>query len=97
MNSPFVIALAVLAVTLIVILVWTLRQSQQLKLGELSLREKMLAKENELSGAIQSWHNSDNQNISDREVIYIRYDDLNKLYIYLCAKCDTVWKTEKNN
>jgi DNA-directed RNA polymerase subunit M/transcription elongation factor TFIIS len=33
----------------------------------------------------------------DREVIYIRYDDLNKLYIYLCAKCDTVWKTEKNN
>jgi DNA-directed RNA polymerase subunit M/transcription elongation factor TFIIS len=33
----------------------------------------------------------------DREVIYIRYDDMNKLYIYLCAKCDTVWKTEKNN
>lgn len=32
-----------------------------------------------------------------REVIYIRYDDLNKLYIYLCAKCDIVWKTEKNN
>ena len=67
MNSPFVIALAVLAVTLIVILVWTLRQSQQLKLGELSLREKMLAKENELSGAIQSWHNSDNQNASLRQ------------------------------
>ena len=67
MNSPFVIALAVLAVTLIVILVWTLRQSQQLKLAELSLREKMLAKENELSGAIQSWHNSDNQNASLRQ------------------------------
>ena len=67
MNSPVVIALAVLAVTLIVILVWTLRQSQQLKLGELSLREKMLAKENELSGAIQSWHNSDNQNASLRQ------------------------------
>lgn len=32
----------------------------------------------------------------DREVIYIRYDDLNKLYIYLCAKCDTTWKTEKS-
>ncbi len=67
MNSPVVIALAVLAVTLIVILVWTLRQSQQLKLAELSLREKMLAKENELSGAIQSWHNSDNQNASLRQ------------------------------
>ena len=67
MNSPVVIALAVLAVTLIVILVWTLRQSQQLKLAELSLREKMLAKENELSGAIQSWHDSDNQNASLRQ------------------------------
>ena len=42
-------------------------------------------------------HNTEGQNLSDREVIYIRYDDLNKLYIYLCAKCDTVWKTEKNN
>jgi DNA-directed RNA polymerase subunit M/transcription elongation factor TFIIS len=33
----------------------------------------------------------------EREVIYIRYDDTNKLYIYLCGVCDTVWKTEKNN
>ena len=31
-----------------------------------------------------------------REVIYIRYNDLNKLYIYLCAKCDTVWNTDHN-
>ena len=44
-------------------------------------------------------HVDDNQptNLNDREVIYIRYDDMNKLYIYLCAKCYTVWKTEKNN
>tara|TARA_B110000285_G_C14523932_1_gene337811 strand:- start:141 stop:488 length:348 start_codon:yes stop_codon:yes gene_type:complete len=34
---------------------------------------------------------------ADREVIYIRYDDTNMSYIYLCAKCDTVWKTEKHN
>ena len=33
----------------------------------------------------------------EREVLYIRYDDTNKLYIYLCAVCDTIWKTEKNN
>lgn len=33
---------------------------------------------------------------NEREVIYIRYDDINKLYIYLCAKCDTVWQTDKN-
>ena len=29
-----------------------------------------------------------------REVIYIRYDDMNQLYIYMCAKCDTIWKTD---
>jgi aspartate carbamoyltransferase regulatory subunit len=38
-----------------------------------------------------------NKEDGNRDVIYIRYDDTNKLYIYLCAKCDTVWKTEKSN
>lgn len=28
-----------------------------------------------------------------REVINVRYDDTNMKYIYICAKCDTVWKT----
>ena len=36
--------------------------------------------------------NKDESN--DREVIYIRYDDTNMKYIYLCAKCDTMWKTD---
>jgi DNA-directed RNA polymerase subunit M/transcription elongation factor TFIIS len=29
-----------------------------------------------------------------REVIYLRYDDINMKYIYLCAVCNTIWKTE---
>ena len=29
-----------------------------------------------------------------REIIYIRYDDINMKYAYLCSTCDTVWKTE---
>lgn len=29
-----------------------------------------------------------------REIIYIRYDDKNMKYVYLCSTCDTVWKTE---
>lgn len=36
--------------------------------------------------------NKDNEN---REVIYIRYDDTNMKYIYLCAVCDTTWKTDE--
>ena len=28
-----------------------------------------------------------------REIIYIRYDDTNMKYVYLCCECDTVWNT----
>lgn len=38
-----------------------------------------------------------NKEGKSREVIYIRYDDTNKLYIYLCVNCDTLWNTEHNN
>jgi DNA-directed RNA polymerase subunit M/transcription elongation factor TFIIS len=30
-----------------------------------------------------------------REIIYIRYDDINMKYVYLCSTCDCVWKTEE--
>lgn len=30
------------------------------------------------------------------EIIYIRYDDVNMKYIYLCSTCDLVWKAESN-
>lgn len=29
------------------------------------------------------------------EIIYVRYDDANLKYVYLCAKCDKVWNTEQ--
>ena len=29
----------------------------------------------------------------EREIIYIRYDDINMKYVYLCSECDTVWQT----
>ena len=28
------------------------------------------------------------------EIIYIRYDDANLKYIYICSTCDTTWKTD---
>jgi DNA-directed RNA polymerase subunit M/transcription elongation factor TFIIS len=31
-----------------------------------------------------------------RDVIYIRYDNVDLKYAYLCPICDTVWKTDKN-
>jgi len=30
---------------------------------------------------------------SDKEVIYLRTDDVNMNYVYICSKCDTIWKT----
>ena len=32
----------------------------------------------------------------EREIIYIRYDDANMKYIYLCSDCDTIWKTNES-
>ena len=29
----------------------------------------------------------------ENDVIYVRYDDINIKYIYMCAHCDTTWKT----
>lgn len=40
-------------------------------------------------------NNDDEGSVSDREVIYIRYDDINMKYIYMCAKCNTIWKTDE--
>ena len=34
-----------------------------------------------------------NTDKKEREIIYIRYDDTNIKYVYLCCHCDTTWKT----
>lgn len=31
------------------------------------------------------------------EVLYIRYDEENLKYLYMCSTCDTVWKTNESN
>ena len=30
----------------------------------------------------------------DKEILYIRYDDTNMKFIYLCSVCDTIWDTK---
>jgi hypothetical protein len=30
---------------------------------------------------------------ADREIIYLRYDDVNMNFVYLCPVCDSVWNT----
>lgn len=31
------------------------------------------------------------------EIIYLRYDDTNMRFVYICSLCDTVWKSATNN
>lgn len=33
------------------------------------------------------------QSSAPAEIIYLRYDDANMKYVYLCVECDTFWKT----
>ena len=31
----------------------------------------------------------------EREVLYIRYDDVSMKYLYMCTHCDTMWTTDE--
>jgi len=36
--------------------------------------------------------NKEKEDKTNKEIIYIRYDDTNMKYMYVCAVCDTTWK-----
>jgi len=46
----------------------------------------------------KSNHPSDDPSIpSKNEVIYLRYDEINLNYVYICTQCDTIWKSNENS
>jgi DNA-directed RNA polymerase subunit RPC12/RpoP len=40
---------------------------------------------------------NESQQKNPAEVIYMRYDDDNLKYLYICSTCDTIWKTNDNS
>ena len=40
-------------------------------------------------------HKSETGEEAKNEVIYLRYDDVNLNYVYICTQCDTIWKTNE--
>ena len=40
---------------------------------------------------------SSNKENTDREIIYVRYDDDNVKYIYICSTCNFSWKIDEQN
>jgi len=43
-----------------------------------------------------SSNTQDPKSKKEREIIYMRYDDNNIKYVYLCAVCDTVWTSNSH-
>jgi aspartate carbamoyltransferase regulatory subunit len=37
------------------------------------------------------------ESAANPEVVYVRYDDANMKYLYICTECDTTWKTNQQN
>jgi DNA-directed RNA polymerase subunit M/transcription elongation factor TFIIS len=37
-----------------------------------------------------------NKGTTPRDVLYLRYDDINLKYVYLCSICDSVWNMKKS-
>jgi DNA-directed RNA polymerase subunit M/transcription elongation factor TFIIS len=44
----------------------------------------------------QSCNSNESNKEKEREIIYLRYDDVNMNFVYMCSTCDTVWNTEQS-
>ncbi len=44
----------------------------------------------------QSCSSNESNKEKEREIIYLRYDDVNMNFVYMCSTCDTVWNTEQS-
>ncbi len=44
----------------------------------------------------QACTSNEEQKEKEREIIYLRYDDVNMNFVYMCSTCDTVWNTEQS-
>ena len=51
---------------------------------------------NESCGKKESASASASVSTEDSSVIYLRYDDDNMKYLYICENCNTTWKTDDN-
>jgi len=64
-------------------------EQEQAEQAQAQQNEQAQAQQNEQAQAQQN-----EQQDNKREVIYIRYDDTNMKYVYLCVHCDMTWRTD---
>ncbi len=74
------------------------KKGQTKKTGLSQVLEEQAQAEMEATIAAEDAEQAQAQNETsgenNREVIYIRYDDTNMKYVYLCVHCDTTWRTD---
>ena len=51
---------------------------------------------NNSSGSASALASASASSTTPCEIIYLRYDDDNMKYLYICTTCDTSWKTDDN-
>lgn len=75
------------------------KKSQAKKTGLEQVLEEQEELQEEQQAQVQAQQEQEQQQNesageNNREVIYIRYDDTNMKYVYLCVHCDTTWRTD---
>jgi len=72
----------------------TLPRTNNIKCPNQSCLSNIKTTEESVEGKKSIEGEENNKNIN--EVIYLRYDDKNMKYIYICTLCDKIWKTNDN-
>lgn len=66
-------------------------------LKEIEEEEKEIEEEEKKNSSLADNQIMDhNSTKASREVLYIRYDDVNMKYVYVCVHCNTTWKTDNS-
>ena len=68
------------------------RQNVQNSINQYTKLDPTLPRINFLKCPNESCENHKDE-VEDREIIYVRYDNAQMKYIYICSKCDTVWES----
>ena len=64
-------------------------------INEYSKLDPTLPRTNNIKCPDQSCPSNNGEKNEKNEVIYLRYNDKNMQYIYICALCDKIWKTSE--
>ena len=46
------------------------------------------------NGCVANKNFDENNDIKKNEVVYIRYNNIDMKYVYLCCNCDHIWKSD---